>query len=170
MQQQRSRLLRHSIADWTGASAAGIRVGRLPSGAPSVQCEGKELHASLASSAGVLLVGLAATPMGVDVEIIGEAREPPWNVLSRSERDQLDAIADPTARHLAFLRTWTAKEAVLKALGVGLSQEPRLLSIADPTGDPFVACLNEVPVRLRYARSGVFARGSDTYAWACAVL
>ncbi|MCQ9134225.1 4'-phosphopantetheinyl transferase superfamily protein [Streptomyces sp. IBSBF 2807] len=44
----------------------------------------------------------------------------------------------PAARKAAFLRTWTRKEAVLKALGVGLGAPLRALELSDPGQPPAV--------------------------------
>ncbi|MFG2571297.1 4'-phosphopantetheinyl transferase superfamily protein [Streptomyces sp. NPDC048481] len=44
----------------------------------------------------------------------------------------------PAARKAAFLRTWTRKEAVLKALGVGLGAPLRALELSDPEQPPAV--------------------------------
>ena len=59
--------------------------------------------------------------IGLDIETIGN---PPWeiepDVFNDAERQQLNSYAD-AERRLAFYRGWTRKEAVIKAMGLGLS-------------------------------------------------
>jgi 4'-phosphopantetheinyl transferase len=49
-------------------------------------------------------------------------------VLTEAEQRQFSAFA-PRERVAAFLRGWTRKEALLKALGTGLAREPRLVHV-----------------------------------------
>jgi len=62
-------------------------------------------------------------PLGVDLERIDrklDAHDLAQRFFSRSEAKALDALPE-TQRAIAFLRLWTCKEAVLKALGAGIS-------------------------------------------------
>ncbi|MEV0244088.1 4'-phosphopantetheinyl transferase superfamily protein [Streptomyces sp. NPDC050674] len=70
---------------------------------------------------GVFVVG-AGLAIGVDAEALRPVRETLFagSVLTASERRHLDAMAPGPARHAAFHRVWTRKEAVVKAVGVGL--------------------------------------------------
>lgn len=65
-------------------------------------------------------IGCAKKPIGVDVEIIERAIKLPLRILHPKEREWV-ASGDVYTR---FYQLWTAKEAYLKALGVGLQQEP----------------------------------------------
>lgn len=71
----------------------------------------------------VLIAVARNQPLGVDlervdrrIEIVDLARR----YFARAEADALEALTD-AARPAAFLRLWTCKEAVLKAIGEGLS-------------------------------------------------
>ncbi|MFG2780543.1 4'-phosphopantetheinyl transferase family protein [Streptomyces prunicolor] len=80
------------------------------------------MHFSLSRSGGPALLGLAARPLGVDVERVPEprpARDAAWS-LHPVERAEL-ARAAPGSRAAAFARCWTRKEAYMKATGEGLS-------------------------------------------------
>ncbi|MFI6035343.1 4'-phosphopantetheinyl transferase family protein [Streptomyces sp. NPDC051315] len=69
--------------------------------------------------------------VGLDVDTAAPS------ALSDTERAAL--YARPAAgRQAAFLRTWTRKEAVLKALGVGLRVSPRGLVVSAPDAPPAV--------------------------------
>jgi 4'-phosphopantetheinyl transferase len=62
-------------------------------------------------------------PVGIDLERIDrklDAHDLARRFFSKREADALDAMAEAT-RATAFLRLWTCKEAVLKALGAGIS-------------------------------------------------
>ena len=83
---------------------------------------GSGLHLSTAARGTFSAVAVAHSPIGVDVELV-DAGENPWNVLHEAEAAILRALQG-TARASAFARLWSLKEAYVKALGVGLSQEP----------------------------------------------
>lgn len=75
------------------------------------------------SAAGLLVACGRDVDLGVDVEWTGRARPRALEIANRyfhpDEARWLGSLADP-ARAEAFLRLWCAKEAVLKAVGVGL--------------------------------------------------
>jgi len=70
------------------------------------------------------LVALArGCAVGVDIERLGKTRRPvdvARRFFCRNEAAALEPL-DPAARDAAFVRLWCAKEAVLKAVGEGLS-------------------------------------------------
>jgi 4'-phosphopantetheinyl transferase len=92
--------------------------------------EGRELSFSLSHSRAVGLVALAPAGLrvGVDVEVV---RPRPGldalaaRVLGDEEHARWNALDGEAARLDAFLRAWTAKEAYLKALGVGITTRLR---------------------------------------------
>jgi 4'-phosphopantetheinyl transferase len=103
---------------------------------------------SLADSEALALVAVARARVGVDVEPVGDLPLPELDdlaafTLSERERVAWRTAADPL---LAYQRSWTRKEAYLKAIGEGLdrhlavevevsagSEAPRLLSVAGQT-------------------------------------
>ncbi len=103
-------------------------------GAPLLLLDGAAFswRISLSSRENIALFGLSRERIGVDVEI-ASTLEPAWNVLHKEEKAALAAL--PAARRAEeFLRLWTAKEAYLKALGLGLRREPveiRIRSLDD---------------------------------------
>lgn len=88
-----------------------------------------QLHLSLATRAGVVAVGLARHPLGVDVEAVDAEAAPPLDLLHPDERRWLGATA-LAARPLAFARLWAAKEAYVKALGTGFRRPPESFAVA----------------------------------------
>jgi 4'-phosphopantetheinyl transferase len=82
------------------------------------------LHFNLSHSGNLVLIGLhRSVEIGVDVESIARVTDWPMladHYLTQSERDLIGACA-PAQKEIAFLRAWTRKEAVIKAVGLGLS-------------------------------------------------
>lgn len=82
------------------------------------------LHFNLSRSGGMVLVGMADEPIGVDIEQIRTEvadRATAEVVFAPSE---LVALGDP-ADAAIFFRIWTAKEAYVKAVGSGLTDAVR---------------------------------------------
>jgi phosphopantetheinyl transferase len=98
-------------------------------GAPVLLLDGVAFSWSVSTSSreNVALFGLSRERIGVDVEL-GSDIEPAWNVLHAEEKKGLKALPE-AARPEEFLRLWTAKEAYLKALGLGLRREPSEICI-----------------------------------------
>ena len=102
-----------------------------PSGKPEIDSGGSEIRFNVSHTHGRALIATAERfDVGVDIE-----RQAPvldWNrlsllIFSDPERRELAETADkPTA----FLRGWTRKEAVLKAIGVGLTGSPTDLTVS----------------------------------------
>jgi phosphopantetheinyl transferase len=98
-------------------------------GAPALLIDGAPAPWRISSSSreNIALFALARDRIGVDLEL-GSVVEPAWNVLSQQESAALRALPE-AGRPEAFLQLWTAKEAYLKALGLGLRREPHEISI-----------------------------------------
>ncbi|MFG3707173.1 4'-phosphopantetheinyl transferase family protein [Micromonospora sp. NPDC047670] len=120
------RLLRRAGATLLGRAQAQIVVGHGPHGRPVVAASGvearRELPVSVSRAGGVVVVAARpGGPVGVDVEWL---RPLPAVALARRWYAPAEAawLAGRPAddRAADFLRLWTAKEAVGKALGVGL--------------------------------------------------
>ncbi|MBS0428557.1 MAG: 4'-phosphopantetheinyl transferase superfamily protein [Proteobacteria bacterium] len=90
-------------------------------------------HFSLSHSGDAALLAIDAhAPVGVDVEIeraMDDIDAMAQAHFTHAERGALQN-ADHGARASVFLRTWTRKEACLKAIGTGLSVDPRQLETA----------------------------------------
>ncbi|WP_435736511.1 4'-phosphopantetheinyl transferase superfamily protein [Cellulosimicrobium sp. PMB13] len=91
-------------------------------------------HFSLAHTLGAFAVAIGPTPVGVDVEGVPDHRVVRSVSSSLHPRERAE-IADHAqdARGGAFARTWTRKEAYLKAIGTGLSRD---LSLDDVGAGP----------------------------------
>jgi 4'-phosphopantetheinyl transferase len=120
--------LRQILASRVGVDARALRFELGPHGKPSLRGDGPPFN--LAHSHGLALIavvtgasGAGERSVGVDVELIRRDRDVAGlarRFLSAREREQLERLRDPELT-AAFHWCWTAKEAYLKALGVGLT-------------------------------------------------
>ncbi|MFJ7156747.1 4'-phosphopantetheinyl transferase family protein [Streptomyces sp. NPDC101118] len=122
---------RRALAGLLGVPAAEVDLGRRvcpgcgdgSHGPPSVLRPAVPLAVSLSRTDGLgVLAVRAGTRVGVDVEARRDVRADTLAelVLSESERRVLAGLAPGPDRDAAFHRCWTRKEAVVKAVGVGL--------------------------------------------------
>ncbi|MET7762967.1 4'-phosphopantetheinyl transferase superfamily protein [Streptomyces sp. NPDC005393] len=107
-----------------GVAASGIRVAHQAGGRPFLDGAARGLQVSLSHGRGVWAVALGGSSrfeLGVDVEVVrplpalGLARR----YLAAAEARWLAGLG-PVERETAFMWLWTQKEAVGKALGLGL--------------------------------------------------
>ncbi|MCV9939719.1 4'-phosphopantetheinyl transferase superfamily protein [Boseaceae bacterium BT-24-1] len=125
----RRSLARKVLARQFGLAEDAVEIGHEPAGRPLIIApHGAGLHLSLATRAGLVAVALAHRPVGVDVEQVDLASEPPMAALHPDERRWLESLPAP-ARPLAFAQLWSAKEAYVKALGTGFSRAPESFAV-----------------------------------------
>jgi 4'-phosphopantetheinyl transferase len=126
--------LRSLLADLTGCAPAELTLIAGPEGKPSLAA-GPSFN--LSHSEQHLLIGITAEGrLGVDIEVkkpIPDAME-----LARTHftEEEIAALRGLSAEELgaAFLRIWTRKESLLKALGTGLSLPLDRVSMKVDTG------------------------------------
>jgi 4'-phosphopantetheinyl transferase len=123
-------LLRQILAHYAGQSAADLCFDSNSSGKPLLRGT-QSLHFSVSHSRDLALLAIAHNQVGVDAEYV-QTRVLRQAVLeqclSRPERVHLQALPRK-ARAVALYRCWTQKEAVLKAVGMGLLYPPRHLNV-----------------------------------------
>ncbi|MER6786895.1 4'-phosphopantetheinyl transferase superfamily protein [Streptomyces sp. NPDC000658] len=104
-------------------------------------CGGPRLDFSVAHSGAVIGVAVCENGrVGLDVEEADVGLDVDAAARVALADAELAALygRPPAARKAAFLRTWTRKEAVLKALGVGLAAPLRGLELSGPQQPPAV--------------------------------
>ncbi|MBL6456324.1 4'-phosphopantetheinyl transferase superfamily protein [Belnapia sp. T6] len=95
-------------------------------GKPVLAEGGRGLQFSLSHAEELALIGVAARPLGVDLEWLAaplDVEALAGSVFSLRERTVFAQVA-PGMRREVFLRVWTRKEAILKATGQGLAIPP----------------------------------------------
>jgi len=129
--------LRRIVADYCGVAPGAVDVlapyGRAPRTASG------DLELSLSHSDGLALVAVASTPVGVDVEMLAttdgagdELESMAEMTLSPHELALFRATA-PEGQARSWLRSWTRKEAWMKACGRGIADQ--VLSEIDVSAD-----------------------------------
>jgi 4'-phosphopantetheinyl transferase len=117
---------------------AAVEIGHHPGGAPFVVVDGerKAIDVSLSDRAGwaVCLVaepGDTAGPVGIDLELV-EPRSEGFvdDFFIAAERDYVRGLPAGKARDEAANLIWSAKEAALKVLKVGLRADTRDVAVA----------------------------------------
>ena len=134
-----------------------------PHGRPALDGPSRPLHFSLSRSAGVVLIGIAPTPIGVDVEIL----PPPETVaevsalLHAAERAEILSAA-PTRRAHVFASIWTRKEAYLKAIGIGIATDldAHYVGTDERATTPAGWTVVNLPVAAGYAAAAAVAQPS----------
>ena len=125
------------LATHLGCDTDRVRYQRSPTGRPSLLPLGAPdalPDFNVSHSGDVLLLGIATCGrIGVDVESWmpeeGRDREPLWETLSTRETRWVGGQSDPFS---AFVRLWTRKEAIVKAIGAGLSDQLSSLDVLTP--------------------------------------
>lgn len=114
--------LRIHLSHYCGVEAASILIGAADGAKPEAPATGVQFNVSHAGDV-VALAFSAACPVGLDVERIRPMRDAQGiarRYFSADEQRALDASADVDD---TFFRIWTAKEALVKGTGKGLSSE-----------------------------------------------
>lgn len=118
----RRHALRKLLADDLGCAPESVEIISEPLGRPRLATS--SLSFNLAHSGAMALIGVHGSgQIGVDLERIRpvpEMRAIVRNHFTSSEADEWRS-AGSEERHAAFLGTWTRKEAVAKAVGLGVA-------------------------------------------------
>jgi phosphopantetheinyl transferase len=167
--EQRRHLLHALVAKSSGLDPDTVVIEQ-PKGQPPVirMPISSGLHLSLGSRGLYTAAAIAASPVGVDVELIDEKGEIPWRVLHASEAEMLGSLPQD-ARAAACARLWSLKEAYLKALGLGLSREPSSFCVRFADKDRAAIYDPSEPVRVIEAQT-TWRRTSEVCAAVSAIL
>ena len=129
-----TREQRRELLQALAAGALGLDLDKVvveqAQGCPPVVTRpaGSGLFLSIASRGPFTAAAVAASLIGIDVELVDAEGEVPWNVLHPRERALL-ADLGREGRAAAFARVWSLKEAYLKARGVGFWREPSSFAV-----------------------------------------
>lgn len=134
-------LLRHILSRYTAIPPAELQFFYGDKGKPHLAASQSStpLAFNLSHSEDWILYAVAQHPVGIDLEAIRPIPQLD-SILQRffapSEQQMLSRLP-PAEKELAFFRCWTAKEAFLKAIGLGLGYGLESVAIAlTPQGTP----------------------------------
>ncbi len=141
-------LLRSLAARMAGCRPEDVVFSLGPHGKPMVE-HPRGVEVNLSHSGGRVLAAAGSVPLGVDMEAV---RPLDWRAIARRflpARDHDWLAAFPIEeRRRAFFQLWTWKEAVAKALGVGIALLPDLPppdSIVEVGGSTFSVSRLDLP-------------------------
>ncbi|GAA3403017.1 4'-phosphopantetheinyl transferase superfamily protein [Pseudarthrobacter polychromogenes] len=149
-------LLRRTVGHLLGCAPEHVRVELSAGTRGKPLLPGTDWEVSLSHSGP--WVGLAitkGTAIGLDIEVVNEDWDPlpvtPMVLTPDEQRELLDI--ESSDRPWLFTRLWTRKEAVMKAIGKGLSPELSRTQVSTPYGTPVVCALppslqSQPPIRL----------------------
>jgi 4'-phosphopantetheinyl transferase len=138
---------RSVVASHLGIPLAEVALGHDARGAIVCAAAGICLSASHHDDITVLALADGVQAVGVDVEPTGDED---WDaaldeVLTPLELGALEGLP-PVEREPAYFTCWTMKEAVMKALGDGLSdRDPKSIEVAIPPAPPRLVSLDGQP-------------------------
>jgi 4'-phosphopantetheinyl transferase len=118
-------LLRELLGRSIGVAADQVRLCETDRGRPAIEGRGEELDFNATHSGDLWAVALGrGVRVGIDIEGVGRTRETlalAERFFTGTEAAYLRGIDGERERGRAFLELWTAKEAVLKGSGEGIS-------------------------------------------------
>lgn len=137
-------LLRATLGPQVGIPPRELEFRYARQGKPELApwCRGDDVRFNVSHSNGLLLIAVATgCEVGVDLEEVRPMDEAPLIAAAEfTPRERAALIAMPPGeRHDAFFRAWVRKEAVLKAMGVGLQR---------PLSDVEVPVVPDEPARV----------------------
>ncbi|MGK9148737.1 4'-phosphopantetheinyl transferase superfamily protein [Plantibacter flavus] len=142
-------LLTRTLVDAFDVDATSVRISArcpqcgLEHGRPSAVVGDRRIHTSISHTTDATAVAVSTTmPVGIDLERLDPARFTGVEgvALSPAEFQRWSSLPRP-ARLRSVAATWTAKEAVLKAVGTGLTIDPSTIDLPEQHD-------TEYPVRL----------------------
>ncbi|KAF4406451.1 MULTISPECIES: 4'-phosphopantetheinyl transferase superfamily protein [Streptomyces] len=153
--------LRRLLGGYLGRDAATVVLRREPCpgcggphGRPAVPGTPPPLHFSLSHAGDLVLIAVAAVPVGADVEALPSASTAADVAAALHPGERAELAALPAAdRPAGFARCWTRKEAYLKGTGTGLAEDPSVTYVGagpEPARLPHWD-LADVPVPAGYA-------------------
>ncbi len=102
-----------------------IEYGYGPQGKPYL-IDYPDVHFSLSHSGNVVVLAIADSEVGIDVqEFRGFQEKVAKRFYHEEEMKQLEAVSDSTKKEWLFYKIWTGKEAYIKYTGKGIGQDLR---------------------------------------------
>jgi len=127
----RRTAVRSILAHYVGCDVAEVSITRSSNGKPTLNAPRIPFEFSATRTRGFALCAVARAPLGIDAEYrrcLPDAGLLASRILTEGEYAAWQDVA-PAIRAERILSAWTRKEAVLKALGVGLRVPPNVIEV-----------------------------------------
>ncbi len=127
--------LRHILAEVLHVAPAAIKFAHGIHGKPEIAADRNpgDWRFNLSHSADIALIAVTqGRPIGIDIEVLRPLPRQMMEILpslAPAEQRALGLVPE-AERATAFLRCWTRKEAVIKAIGAGLTMELASFSVS----------------------------------------
>lgn len=123
--------LRYILSGYLKCPPSDIRFKLTENNKPEIcGLPGVNLHFNLSDSADRVLVAVAASPVGIDVELINHKFG--YHAILNNNFSMPEAVyINSTENFKRFFLLWTRKEAILKATGIGLTDHLKLIPSLD---------------------------------------
>ena len=160
-------MMRHVLAHWLRIPATEVVFRFTGHGKPHLADAASDVQFNLSHSGDLILLAVTrGVQLGVDIERRREIKrrdQIAQGILAAKELKEYEALSEPE-RQSAFFTIWTRKEAIIKAVGRGLSfpltelevsfdAEPRLLRYGKTTGTNVPWHLSNVACPKEYVAS-----------------
>lgn len=123
--------LRYILSGYLKCPPASIRFKLTKSSKPEIDNPSvSNFHFNLSDSADRVLVAIAASPVGIDVEMINP-KFSYQSILNNNFSLHEAAYINSNDNFKRFFLLWTRKEAILKATGIGLTDHLKLIPSLD---------------------------------------
>jgi 4'-phosphopantetheinyl transferase len=135
-----------------------------PNGRPVLDGPVRSPYFSISRSAGVVLIGIATAPVGVDVQVVAQ-RAIASDVSTLLHADELGEVrsAARSERAVVFTRLWTRKEADLKGVGTGVAHDlaTEYVGTRGSATGPRGWAIIDVPIAVGYVAAAATRRQAD---------
>lgn len=123
------------LSRFTEIKPADHHFNKTETGKPILELSPKKLHFNISHAEDFFLLAVAHDPVGIDLEE-KKRKIPEWNEIIKryySPEEQADVMNSAYPEE-TFLKIWTAKEAVIKALGTGIHENMKNINTLKPAG------------------------------------
>lgn len=149
---RRRQLTRLLLARVAGLHPDQLALERSPLGAPLL-ARPADWHLSVAGRGTEALIGIARSPIGVDLEALLDAPLPEDAMTAR------ERLASTTAGPLAWTACWVAKEAHAKRVDIASAIDPAAIETQALESDCWVAATTEGRSRCHLRQAGALLLG-----------
>jgi 4'-phosphopantetheinyl transferase len=134
-------LLRQVLSKYTQRAASDIEIRTERNGKPYLA--ERSIEFNLSHSDELTAIAVCTSPVGVDVERVRPVGQPLSALIGREDAEII-AHLKQSEQQVAFFQCWARKEALLKAVGVGLLENLERVSVGIGPSSEIVSSIAEI--------------------------